>query len=269
MTVHIIGIDCATETAKVGVAFATWANGCTTVWNVSTGGASYGELDDTLTTWIRDKSEPVLLALDAPLGWPLGLRDALESHRAGDTVWIRDNLMFRRDTDREVYRRLGKTPLDVGADRIARTAHSALALLGRLRERLNDPIPLAWTWTELQQLSAIEVYPAATLTAYGIDSAGYKKPAGERERRELIRRLRDQLGARLTLRPSGDEMSANADALDAMLCVVGAGDFLDGMAVSPDAVQLATSARTEGWIWVSPPTRPPKRKSKRSTRRRR
>ena len=39
--------------------------------------------------------------------------------------------------------RIGKQSLDVGADRIARTAHAALQLLHELRGRLGKPIPLA------------------------------------------------------------------------------------------------------------------------------
>ena len=55
------------------------------------------------------------------------------------------NAMFRRITDVFIQTRLGKRPLDVGADRIARTAYAALAILAILRVELGIPIPLAWT----------------------------------------------------------------------------------------------------------------------------
>jgi len=43
------------------------------------------------------------------------------------------NAMFRRTTDLFIQTTLKKTPLDVGADRIARTAYATVAVLGNLR----------------------------------------------------------------------------------------------------------------------------------------
>ena len=53
--------------------------------------------------------------------------------------------MFWRTTDVFIQQKLKKTPLDLGADRIARTAYAALAVLGSLRAELGISIPLAWT----------------------------------------------------------------------------------------------------------------------------
>ncbi len=78
---------------------------------------------------------PVLLALDAPLGWPAALGVALAGHRAGGPLEHTPNRLFRRRTDDWVRSRFGKRPLEVGADLIARTAHAALALLEGLRQR--------------------------------------------------------------------------------------------------------------------------------------
>jgi len=44
-------------------------------------------------------------------------------------------------TDDEIFARLEKRPLDVGADRIARTVHAALALLEELGRLPGQPIP--------------------------------------------------------------------------------------------------------------------------------
>jgi hypothetical protein len=70
----------------------------------------------------------------------------LDTHRAGAAIAISPDAMFRRATDLFIQRELKKTPLDVGADRIARTAYSVLRLLTDLRTKLAAPIPLAWTW---------------------------------------------------------------------------------------------------------------------------
>jgi hypothetical protein len=42
-------------------------------------------------------------------------------------------------------------------------------------------------------------------------------------------------------------MAANADALDAAVCVVAAGDFLAGSTMPPEDLALAPR---EGWIWA-------------------
>jgi hypothetical protein len=55
-----------------------------------------------------------------------------------------------------IKEKIGKQSLDVGADRIARTAYSALELLDRLRQMLGHDIKLAWEPTN-KGISLIEV----------------------------------------------------------------------------------------------------------------
>jgi hypothetical protein len=57
-----------------------------------------------------------LIAIDAPLGWPKPLAETLIKHRAGMPIETPANAMFRRNTDLFIQTRLGKRPLDVGAD---------------------------------------------------------------------------------------------------------------------------------------------------------
>jgi hypothetical protein len=84
------------------------------------------------------------------------LVNSLANHRAGAELGVKAHDLFRRATDRFIRQHFGKQSLDVGADRIARTAHSALVLLGILRRRLGEPIPLAWD-PNIREVSAIEV----------------------------------------------------------------------------------------------------------------
>jgi hypothetical protein len=111
--------------------------------------------------------------------------------------------MFRRTTDLFIQARLGKRPLDVGVDRIARTAYAALRILGTLRVELGMPIPLAWAPADVSRVAAIEVYPAATLLAHRIRSIGYKKRHQIEQRGEIIEALR----ARLILNDSVPDLS--------------------------------------------------------------
>ena len=237
----IVGIDCATDDAKIGLALAERRGAKTTI-RQATICARESSAADTVAGWLRGSAGPILLAIDAPLGWPIEMGRQLASHRAGQAIPVEPNLLFRRATDRFIQATVGKTPLDVGADRIARTAHAAGRLLGQLRQSLIQPIPLAWT-IDLAQVSAIEVYPAATLAANGIRSSGYKKPSQGQERLEIIRPLSRWIDCKACL----SDLEANADVLDSAVCVLAAVDFLEGRAVGPTDAALAEH---EGWIWV-------------------
>ena len=245
MAVTIVGIDCATTDAKVGVARGRWSGGKVEVREVALCGPDRPAAS-FVTGWLRDSDIPGLVAIDAPLGWPEPLARALSEHRAGDWIRTSPNEMFRRETDRFIQRTLGKTPLDVGADRIARTAHAALRLLGDIRTELGIAIPLAWSRPPVG-VAAIEVYPAATLLAHGFKASGYKRPSQVAERREII----TALAGTLSMKTEVSLLETSADALDAVVCLLAAKDFLEGRAVGPTDQPLA---ELEGWIWApSPP----------------
>jgi hypothetical protein len=88
---------------------------------------------------------------------------------------------------------IDKQPLDVGADRIARTAHAALRLLQELRERTHMSIPLAWDRNFKPEVQAIEVYPAGSLKSYGIRHSGYKGNDGRANRAEIVQYIQGQV----------------------------------------------------------------------------
>lgn len=237
----IIGVDCATEDAKIGLSLAVvGADRCV----VSFAGACSSErgVAEELAAWLSEKPR-ALLAFDAPLGWPLPLGKALAPHKAGEPLSGAANHLFRRATDRFVKARLGKQSLDVGADRIARTAHSALKLLADVREKTGFPIPLAWDANYSERVAAIEVYPAATLIAHGIPDTGYKKKEKIAERKAII----GSLARMIQLPEDVANMELSADALDAGVCVLAGFDFLKGDAYNPEDKDLANH---EGWIWV-------------------
>ena len=239
--VTVVGIDCATVDAKVGLAVATvvgdrcavqYAGVCSTEQEVA----------GVVAGWLAGVPR-ALLAFDAPLGWPEAMGRALAVHRAGDPLSVAANNLFRRDTDRFVKTGSASNRWTVGADRIARTAHAALALLADLRGRTGLPIPLAWTPDDAAPAAAIEVYPAATLLAHGIPARGYKKKEQTAERRVIM----GHLEGHLELPPDRAAMEANADAMDAAVCVLAGWDFLRGRCYEPGDPALA---RHEGWIWV-------------------
>ncbi len=241
----VIGVDCATQEKRVGLAWAERLGGGW-VLRDATLASSARPVAHIVSGWLAERSGKALLALDAPLGWPSPMKAMLLDHRAGERVRGEPNHVFRREGDRFVASLVGKTPLDVGADRIARTAHWALCLLENLRVRVGEPIPLAWEVAPTADISAIEVYPAATLLAHGLSLKGYKAAEGIEARRRLLPVILEHL----EWRGRPDDLIEVPDVFDATVCVLAALDFLEGRAVAPTDLPLA---RDEGWIWVARP----------------
>jgi predicted RNase H-like nuclease len=220
--IGVIGIDCATQAKKTGLALGFFEGGATNLVDVSIK-VNPPALIDMILDWIG-QSELTLIALDAPLDWPAELGNTLGLHKAGQAIVVEPNYLFRRYTDRFIKSKIGKQPLDVGADRIARTAHMTLSLLDKVRQKMGDVIPLAWEPGRLNETSTIEVYPAATLLAHRIHVPGYKQKENVLARKHLIAKLKSLINL---------EMNT-------------------ALIVQND--DLGT-ARKEGWIWVCRQTR--------------
>ena len=130
----------------------------------------------------------------------------------------------------------------MGADRIARTAHAALRLLGEVRQAAKIDLPLAWS-PSFGGIAAIEVYPAATLVAHGIRASVYKAADQRGAREEIVNEFRREI----TLGRHNPTLVSNADVLDAAVCILAAKDFLNNQVYQPENRQLA---EREGWIWA-------------------
>ena len=204
--------------------------------------------------WIlgsNDQSK--LIAIDAPLGWPRPLAEALGRHKAGEPVEASADELFSRTTDQKIRARFGLRPLEVGADRIARTARAAMSQLQRLRNKIGSPVKLAWCPCSLRNEGTwvIEVYPAATLKAHDLPFKSYKKQHdnAHREKREAILDGLKATGTGVDVSERFRETAlGNADGLDALVCLLAASDFLRGDASPPDD-RSRRRATHEGWIW--------------------
>jgi hypothetical protein len=231
--VALIGIDCATQPNKVGLALGELHGECVRIKACRT--ASPKERPEHIVdAWLQDSGR-ALLALDAPLGWPLALQQALGGHQAGEPMVHSAHALFRRRTDDDIHKRFRKRPLEVGANFISRTAVAALDLLQTLRTSTAMQIPLAWSPQDVDPMAAIEVYPAATRLAHGSEGKG-----GSIEGLERLLDLSDLDGV----------LPASADAIDALVCVLAAADFIRGRARSPKDLDIA---KQEGWIWTAEP----------------
>jgi predicted RNase H-like nuclease len=240
---RIIGIDCATVAQKVGLALCLVDDGRPRIDQLLVG-KSWPAIDAKVAQWAM---QPTLLAVDAPLGWPAPMADSLQHHQAGAELSYPSNTLFRRNTDDVVAAHLGKRPLDVGADRIARTAHTALSLLARLRETTGEPIPLAWHPGFVESTAAIEVYPAGTLAARNLPHSGYKTSTDDSSalRQQLVEAIQQQVSVD---QDAAALMAQSDHALDAVLCTVAGLDFLSADVLRPNDLDLA---KREGWIWVT------------------
>jgi hypothetical protein len=85
---------------------------------------------------------------------------------------------------------------------------------------------------DVNPIAAIEVYPATTRLAHGSEGKG-----GSIEGLEPL----------LDLSALEGVLPTSADAIDALVCVLAAADFIRGRSRPP--VDLGT-ARQEGWIWT-------------------
>jgi predicted RNase H-like nuclease len=242
MPITLSGIDCAVDERGVGIAIGDYSDGSCSLLPLPNQ-AKTRSTAELVCDWI-DRSPQTLLALDAPLGWPIALGKALVDHVAGAGIDIPPDLLFRRATDRFVKSHFGKQPLDVGADRIARTARAALKLLERIRSQTALEIPLVWEPHYMEKVAVIEVYPAGTLISRGLLESGYKKKEQIELRKQIISGLEHHIKLGIDL----ESAEANADVLDAIVCVLSGADFLTGRAISPSDLD---EARKEGWIWVS------------------
>jgi len=243
--VLLIGLDAASDFSKFGYAVGHYERGRVRIKQAGLVDTPIerNALVSIVAPELRGASQ-ALIAIDAPLGWPAALAAELSKHQAGEAFVSDKNAMFRRATDCYVKDLTKKNPLEVGADKIARAAHSALAALKCLRDETGMEIPLAWD-KSFVDMAAIEVYPAGTLKARGFPDSSYKKPEQLNVRLDIANRLADDIDGLATY------VNGSADVFDACLCLVAAKDFLEGLAEPPFDLQLA---KREGWIWIRNPS---------------
>lgn len=239
--VRLIGVDCAAQRNHVGLAYLELGSNGLKVLDVDRASASVDPLE-RVVHWIKTSDRGVL-GLDAPLGWPAALGQVLKHHEAGMRLGPDSDTLFRRATDRDIYLRLRKTPLDVGASFLARTANAALELLGEARVWTGCGIPMGWEPGPPSEWVAIEVYPAATIRGRSLPVVPYKKTSDREGRRELV----SALEGTIDLSGFEDTLIGSADALDAVLCGYAAATFVNQDVCSPMDMDVA---RKEGWIWA-------------------
>ena len=119
--------------------------------------------------------------------------------------------------------KLKRRPLEVGANFIARTAHSANQFLCELRKETSRAMPLLWSPGDLRDIGIIEVYPAATKFAF-----------------------RDASPASVLGLDDASARCLNRHVEDALWCIVAGLHFICGECEPPTDTDKSIY---EGWIW--------------------
>lgn len=246
---QFVGIDCSTDPQKLAVAVAD--RGRLAALRC---GSKNGTEPAAFIAKALEDHRPLIVAIDAPLGWPVAMGKVLHGHEAAQRIGIPRRDFFTRETDRCVQEATGVPPLWVGADRIACTAHRALEIIGELRGRIKTDLPVLWRAGADSQSGIIEVYPAATLSALGLPHRQYKSGDGAHavSRATILKGLMNGVPEHLRVSVGRwrQDLLQNADKLDALVCVRAAIDFVSGEAGAPR--KLTDQVRHEGWIWVRP-----------------
>lgn len=269
--VTIIGVDCASRLANVGITKGVYSftNQRLTIEEVKhaskfeglTGKKRLPELASIISSW--STPHPTVLALDAPLGWPHLMGERLKDLKAGGEKLSdieNDDHFFSRYTDRYVRdyvdghfkhgvnRRINSKPLAIGSDKIAIPALGSLQLLSKIRDEGID-VTLGWGENNLDGCRVVEVYPKATLLSQSIQSERYKK-ASDTVRANIFDRLLECYGNDLS--PVAGEIRQKCSeidrCLDSFICSLTAIDYLKGRCKGPSS-DKAELAYTEGWIW--------------------
>jgi hypothetical protein len=94
-----------------------------------------------------------------------------------------------------------------------------------------------------EQGAALDGDSAGTLVSYGLPSSGYKKQNQTQIRKQILSGLKSHIKFLV----ESENAKNNADALDAIVCVLSEADFLRDRSYFPED---CGEALKEGWIWV-------------------
>ncbi len=239
-----LGIDLASQNKKTAACVIEWSAGAARARRPLLGA---GQPRDEIGWLVEAAYAATSVGIDAPFGWPNPLVQAVSAWHTGD-AWANhapDDLRFRA-TDKQVIETTKVRPLSVSSDRIAVVAWRCARILSELR-REDGTIDRAGRG------SVFEVYPAAALRCWGLDSEGYKNRGGvafRKEQEEARGRLLDQLHEKadwLDLSAAWSACVESDDALDALIAALVARAAAKGLTLGPDPEELERASR-EGWI---------------------
>jgi predicted nuclease with RNAse H fold len=178
-----------------------------------------------------------VVAIDVPFGWPKPLVDSLASYVIGVPLNRNRRQYQLRTTDLWVKQTLPlSNPKSVSTDKLGSTAIVGTNLLHDLSRKGFGLSP--------QESGAhptvIEVYPAASLQAWGL--SGMRKE-------DVIGSLKQKF-AFTTSKVNGKTILTNAHCFDALIATLTARAYVDGDTSDPPSDIPCDVLRAEGWIRI-------------------
>lgn len=231
-----VGVDLAAQPAGTALAAIEWQDGAARLVELEV-----GIVDSRIVELSRGAA---CVGIDVPFGWPIEFAQFIAAHRKREVAprdfsgkeW-RQRIRFR-DTDRYVRERIGKWPLSVATDLLSLAAMHGAELLEAF-EDAGVAVDRAGRGV------LVEVYPAASLRIWRIDTAGYKRNVADLE--ATAARV---LAAVPWLTVSAEHerlLALSDDALDSLVACLTARAHAVGRTEGVPEEFLA-AAEVEGWI---------------------
>jgi hypothetical protein len=193
---------------------------------------------------LATSSSVTKLGIDCALGWPMEFTQFVQRHALveasldlfdGD-LELRRKLAYR-ETDRAVKEVTGRWPLSVSTDRLGMTAIRCAGLLSKLGSAGHN-VNRAGTGL------VVEVYPAASMKLWKLDSTGYRKSPDAR--RALLAEIH-RAAPWLETASFAELMIESCDAFDAVVAALAARSAAIGLATTAPPHQR-DRAEVEGWL---------------------
>jgi predicted nuclease with RNAse H fold len=220
-----LGIDLASQPRNTAMATIEWLDD-RAVANEPTTGVTDDAALEAMKTADR-------VGIDAPFGWPDDFVAALPGF-SGSGTWSATELtkLRFRITDRYVRDVTDRWPLSVSSDLIAIPAFRCAGLLSAAYPGGIDRI----------EGHAVEVYPGAALTQWGLERRGYKTDPAIRER------LVDAIGECVDVSAAREACIAGDHALDAVIAALITRAAALGQTLPPEGDRDVI--QREGWIHI-------------------
>ncbi|NKX54829.1 DUF429 domain-containing protein [Arthrobacter mobilis] len=238
-----LGVDLSANPVKTAAAVLEWTPGQARLAELR-----LGATDEDIVRLVGNCD---YTGIDCPLGWPARLVPFLQGHLGNDAgaVLAHDGpegrrVLAYRETDRFVAGLLRLVPMSVSADRLGHVAMRCAVIQAKIARTAG---PRRRDGSD----GLAEVYPAASLKAWGITARKYKggTDAARLAREASLRSLRDQAGW-LRLEGADAQLLASDDDLhDALIASLSARAAALGR-TCPVPAGLEQAAAEEGWIHV-------------------
>lgn len=230
-----LGIDLSSKPERTAACVIDWMEKEARVTTLKVG------VDDSCILSLAVDSD--WTGIDAPFGWPDEFVAMISQHQTGsaDLPPLSDELKKKlcyRLTDHRVFKRTGKWPLAVAADRIAIVTMRGIRLLAKLGVKDRSGVD-----------GVVEVYPAAALRRWELIPAGFKGPKNGAALADFVQTLQAK-APWLILPVAAPKLFAKNDhAFDAVICALVARARALDLTERPAPTELATAQR-EGWIAI-------------------